>query len=140
MMQWCKLPSIGEYALIKSTKQLVAEANAMIETIPVAQAVQQMGNSDVAFIDIREPHELIEDGVIPGSIHIARGVLEWAADPESTHHNPVFASGKKLLVYCAGGGRSALATRQLQELGLTRVAHIAGGIKGWIAAGGSINR
>ena len=122
----------------KSSKQLVAEANAIIETVPVAQAIQQLSNPEMVFIDLREPHELAEDGIIPGAIHVPRGTLEWVADPDSSRHNPVFASGKKLLLYCAGGGRSALAAHTLQMMGFAHVAHLDGGIKAWIAAHGPI--
>ena len=122
----------------KSSAQLVAEANAVIETVPVAQALQLLDNSDVAFIDIRERFELEQEGMIPGAVHASRGMLEWMADPASPRHDPVFASGKKLLIYCAGGGRSALATQQLQSLGFTDIAHIEGGIHGWIAGRGPV--
>ena len=124
----------------KSTKQLVDEAITVIETIPVTLAIQAIANDDVAFIDIRELSELEQDGRIPGALHAPRGTLEWLADPESSRHNSVFASGKKLILYCAGGGRSALATQRLQELGFTRVAHIEGGFKAWAEAHGPMVR
>ena len=122
----------------KGYKQLVAEANAAVQTIPVAEAMQELQDGDVAFIDIRDLPELERDGKIPGAIHASRGMLEFMADPESPYHKDVFASGKKLILYCASGGRSALSTQRLQEMGITNVAHIAGGIKAWKEANGPV--
>jgi rhodanese-related sulfurtransferase len=124
--------------MIKSTRQLVAEAMAVIETIPVLQAIQAFASDNVAFIDIRDWPELAQDGQIPGAVHASRGTLEWLADPECARHNKVFASGKKLILYCAGGGRSALATQRLQELGFTDIAHIEGGFTAWVAKHGPV--
>jgi rhodanese-related sulfurtransferase len=122
----------------KGYKQLIAEANAVIETIPVAEAIQLLPNKDVVFVDIRDLPELERDGRIPGSVHASRGLLEFYADPESPYHKEVFASGKKLLLYCASGGRSALAAQRLQEMGLQQVAHVSGGIKAWKEASGPV--
>jgi rhodanese-related sulfurtransferase len=69
-----------------------------------------------------------------------RGRLEFYADPESPYHQPVFASGKTLLLYCASAGRSALAAKTLHEMGLANVAHVGGGFKAWMAAGGPIEK
>lgn len=120
----------------KGYKQLVAEANAVIETIPVEEAIKQFQMDDVAFVDIRDLPELERDGKIPGAVHASRGMLEFYADPESPYHKDVFASGKKLILYCASGGRSALASQRLQEMGYRNIAHLDGGIKAWKDAGG----
>ena len=122
----------------KGYKQLVAEANANVESIPVAEAMKQIESGEVAFIDIRDLPELERDGKIPGAVHASRGMLEFHADPESPYHKDVFASGKKLLIYCASGGRSALAAQRLQEMGLNDVAHVAGGLKAWKEANGPV--
>ncbi len=119
-------------------KQLVAEANAAVETIPAAEAVKRLQTEDLAFIDIRDLPELERDGKIPGAVHASRGMLEFHADPESPYHKDVFASGKKLYLYCASGGRSALAAQRLQEMGLTQVAHVGGGLKAWKEANGPV--
>lgn len=118
----------------KGYKQLVAEANAEIETWPLDRAVAAMGKPDVVFVDVREPDELAREGALPGAERAPRGMLEFYADPESPFHRPVFASGKTLLLYCATAGRSALAAKALKDLGLTNVAHIDGGFKAWVAA------
>lgn len=122
----------------KGYKQLLAEANARIETIPAVEAMKHLYKEEVVFIDIRDLPELERDGKIPGAIHASRGMLEFHVDPESPYHKDIFASGKKLLLYCASGGRSALAAQQLQEMGLSRVAHLGGGIKAWKEADGAV--
>lgn len=122
----------------KGFKQLIAEANAEIETIAAADAQALLQADDIVFIDIRDLPELQRDGKIPNAVHASRGMLEFHADPESPYHKDAFSSGKKLLLYCASGGRSALAAQRLQEMGLRNVAHISGGIKGWKEANGPV--
>lgn len=124
--------------LQKGFKQLVAEANAQVETISAEEALNQHGSDDVVFVDIRDLPELERDGKIPGALHVSRGMLEFVVDPESPYHKDIFASGKKLVLYCASGGRSALAAQRLQEMGFEQVAHIAGGIRAWKEATGAV--
>jgi rhodanese-related sulfurtransferase len=124
--------------LTRGFKQLVADANSVVETIPAAEAVQRLNDEGVVFIDLRDLPELQRDGKIPGAVHVSRGMLEFVADPESPYHNPVFNSGKSLLLYCASGGRSALAAQRLQEMGFASVTHIGGGIKAWKVANGPV--
>ncbi len=128
----------GDRNMKKGFKQLVAEANAAVETIPVDEAMKRLQTDEAVFIDIRDLPELERDGRIPGAVHASRGMLEFHADPESPYHKEVFSSGKKLILYCASGGRSALATQRLQEMGLESVAHIAGGLKAWKEANGPV--
>ena len=122
----------------KGYKQLVAEANSAIETIPAADAMQHLQTDEVVFIDVRDLPELERDGKIPGAVHSSRGMLEFHVDPESPYHKDVFTSGKKLILYCASGMRSALAAQRLREMGLQRVAHIGGGMKAWKEANGPV--
>ncbi|KAB2862362.1 MAG: rhodanese-like domain-containing protein [Anaerolineae bacterium] len=122
----------------KGLKQLVAEANAAVETVAVSEAMKQLQMDEIVFIDIRDLPELQRDGKIPGAVHASRGMLEFHADPESPYHKTAFASGKKLILYCASGGRSALAAQRLQEMGLNNVAHMSGGIKAWKDANGPV--
>jgi len=124
----------------KGFKQMVAEANGEAQTWTVADAMAALGRSDVAFIDLREPDERARDGVIPGAEPAPRGMLEFYADPESPYHKAVFASGKTILLYCASAGRSALAARTLKDMGLEKVAHLAGGFKAWAAANAPMAR
>ena len=83
----------------KSIKEMLAEANAVIETIPAAEAIKLLDDENVILVDIRDSAELARDGRIPGSIHAPRGSLEFYVDPESPMHNPVFSSGKKCVFY-----------------------------------------
>jgi len=122
----------------KGYKQLVAEANAVVETIPVVEALRRWHASGAVFIDLREAPELQRDGMIPGAIHAPRGMLEFYADPDSPYHKDVFDSRQPKLLYCAGGARSALAAQRLQEMGLTGIAHLGGGLKAWKDAGAPV--
>ena len=117
-------------------KQMLAEANAMIETISVEDAQALVGNAAVVFVDVRETVERQKSGGIKGSVHVPRGFLEIIADPETPMHNDSLASGKRLVLYCGSGGRSALAAKTLIDMGLENVCHIAGGYGAWVEAGG----
>jgi rhodanese-related sulfurtransferase len=75
--------------------------------------------------------ELEREGIIPGAFHAPRGMLEFWVDPESPYHKPLFAQDKQYVLFCAMGWRSALATRTLQDMGLSKVAHIEGGFTAW---------
>ncbi len=119
----------------KGYKALLEEANAAIETLSAAEAAALMGDPGVVIVDIRDPRELERDGKVPGAFHATRGMLEFWIDPESPYHKPVFASGKRFVFYCAGGLRSALATKTAQDMGLEPVAHIEGGFAAWREAG-----
>ncbi|MFN4088564.1 MAG: rhodanese-like domain-containing protein [Alphaproteobacteria bacterium] len=124
--------------LKKGYKQLLDEANARIETIPTADAIKLHGDPDTVFVDIRDPRELERDGMVAGAFHAPRGMLEFWADPESPYHKEVFASGKRLVLYCASAWRSALSTDTLTQMGVPRVAHIDGGFTAWKKAGGPV--
>ena len=98
-------------ALKKGFKQLVAEAEAEVETIEVADALALVDDDDTVIVDLRDIRELWNTGTIPGAVHAPRGMLEFWVDPESPYHREVFSSGKKLVFFCAAGWRSALATK-----------------------------
>jgi rhodanese-related sulfurtransferase len=122
----------------KGYKALLAEANAMVETVPAAEAVKLAGRDDVVLVDLRDPRELEREGRIPGAFHCPRGMLEFWIDPESPYHKPAFAQDKRFVFFCAGGWRSALAARTAREMGLKPVAHIGGGFSAWRDAGGPV--
>jgi rhodanese-related sulfurtransferase len=122
----------------KGFKELIAEANSAVKTYSVHEAQGFLGNTDVAFIDLREEAELLRDGIIPNAVHVPRGMLEFVIDPDSPYHNKVFTSGKQFIFYCAAGSRSALGTQVAQVMGLDEVAHVAGGMKAWKEAGAPV--
>ncbi len=125
---------------MKSVKELVADANTRVRTIQVPEAKQMAKDPNVVFIDLRDSTELQKEGKIPGAVHVNRGMLEFTLDPTTPYHNKVFASGKKIVFYCAGGGRSALATDTAQKMGLENAAHLGGGFKAWKEGGGEIEK
>ncbi len=117
-----------------SAKQLVDNALKEIETLSLEQASKLVDNEGTVFVDIRDIRELPRGGKIPGALHAPRGMLEFWVDPESEYHRDVFSSGKKFILYCAKGHRSALATLALQNMGLNPVSHIDGGFEAWTKA------
>jgi rhodanese-related sulfurtransferase len=122
----------------KGYKQLLAEANAQIETLSVADAIKQVGQPDTVFVDLRDPREMEREGKMPGAFACTRGMLEFWIDPESPYAKPIFQEPKKFIFFCAGGWRSALAARTAQEMGLENVAHIDGGFGAWKKDGGPV--
>jgi rhodanese-related sulfurtransferase len=123
---------------IRSSKAMVAEANAVIETLAATAAVGLATDPDVVFVDVRDAAEREKTGCIGGSVAAPRGMLEFLTDPANEGHLQALSSCKRLVLYCAAGGRSALAAKTLRDMGLARVAHIAGGLPAWIAAGGAV--
>lgn len=122
-------------AMKKGYKALLDEANAEIEAVTPQEAHALAQSDDVVLVDIRDPRELDRDGRIEGALHATRGMLEFWIDPESPYHKPIFASGKTFVFFCAGGLRSALATKTAQDMGLEPVKHIEGGFGAWKEAG-----
>jgi rhodanese-related sulfurtransferase len=119
-------------------KDMIAAANADVETIPAADALALLEDANIVLVDLRDIRELQRDGMIPGAFHCPRGMLEFWVHPDSPYHKPVFAEDKKFVFYCASGWRSALSTKAVQDMGLAPVAHIGGGFTAWKEAGGPI--
>lgn len=114
---------------------MVDEASTRVRAVTPAQLEIDVITGGCRLVDVREAEELDEQGVIPGAFHVPRGLLEFWADPASPGHRPGLDPGRKTIVYCAAGSRSALATTTLEELGYADVAHLAGGISAWARAG-----
>ena len=121
--------------ITKGIKQLCAEAEAEIETWTVEEAMKHLEDENVQFVDIRDVRELWRDGAMPGAHHAPRGMLEFWVDPDSPYAKEIFQSGKKFCFFCAGGMRSALAAKAVQDMGLTPVCHMEGGFGAWKKAG-----
>ena len=119
-------------------KELVARAEAEVETLSVAEAQPLLGQEDVVFVDLRDVRELQREGKIPGAWHVPRGLLEFWIDPESPYYKPLFQESKRFIFYCNLGWRSALAAQVAKIMGLERVCHLDGGLTAWVAAGGAV--
>jgi rhodanese-related sulfurtransferase len=117
-------------------KQLVEQANAEIETLPIEDAISVHADEDVVVVDLRDVRELTHDGKVPGCFHMPRGMVEFWIDPESPYFKDLFHQDKRFIFYCSKGWRSALATQTAQRMGLKRVCHIEGGFEAWQTAGG----
>lgn len=117
--------------LKRGFKDMLAEANAVIETVSVQDLPYHLDDPDVVVVDVRDGTEREQEGAIPGSIHVTRGMLEFAADPESPVHNDALAPDRHIILYCGTGGRSALAAKTLLDMGYTDVASLAGGFAAW---------
>ena len=113
---------------IKSSQQLVKEAQKNIETLNSDEIKKLLENNEITLIDVRDIRELWKEGTIENSKHIPRGMLEFWLDPESTYYqNNKIHNIKKIVLFCALGWRSALATKSLVEMGFKNVAHVDGG-------------
>ena len=107
-----------------------------LENLSIEQLKAEMEeNPDLLLLDIREIQERVLLGTIPGSKNVPRGMLEFWADPASPYYRKYFAEDKRTVLFCAGGGRSVLATIALLDMGYTNVAHLEAGFGGWENAG-----
>ena len=122
----------------RSVKDLVDEAKAVIEEISVADLAQEIAAGSCTVIDIRDFRERIQSGAIPGAVSAPRGMLEFWFDPDSPYFKQGYEFNQRYVFYCAGGWRSALATKVIGELGYTNVAHLEPGFGGWADAGRDI--
>ena len=113
---------------IKSSQTLVEEAKKNIETLTSNQAKSLFEKKEITLIDVRDIRELWKEGAIENSKHIPRGMLEFWLDPESSYYKAnKIKDIKKLVLFCALGLRSALATKSLVDMGFENVAHVNGG-------------
>lgn len=115
----------------RTAAEMVAEARARVPAVTPEEA---RALPDALIVDLREPDEVAATGKIEGAVVIPRGWLEWRADPESPWHDDRFALDRPVLLYCAVGGRAALAGVVLQDLGFQDVRNL-GGIKDWADRG-----
>ena len=117
----------------KSLKDFVAEAKRSIREVSVEQAADQ--RTSVMMLDVREPGE-VANGRVPGSLNVPRGMLEAKADLEYPNREARLADrAQPIIIYCATGGRSALAADALQQMGFTNVTSMAGGFNAWLEKG-----
>ena len=109
-----------------SVKEMLSLANASVPRISSAEASEMRTNKDVLVVDVRDPGEVEKSGKIKGAVNVSRGMLEFRADPESPYHDPAFRKERPMMLYCASGGRSALAGKTLQDLGYGEVYNLGG--------------
>lgn len=119
---------------------MVAAPKQCVENLSVEQVEREINDPDVVLIDIRETEEREATGAITGAVHAPRGMLEFYADLTSPYHRPEFDPDRRVILYCASSGRSALAVDMLQDLGYTCDAHLDGGIAAWKEAGKPVER
>ena len=113
---------------IKSSQTLVEEAKKSIETLNSDEVKKLKDQEEITLIDIRDIRELWKEGTIENSKHIPRGMLEFWLDPESSYYKTnKIKDLKKIVLFCALGLRSALATKSLVDMGFKNVAHVDGG-------------
>ena len=113
---------------IKSSQTLVSEALKEIKTISSNEANEMFNNNQCNLIDIRDIRELQKEGKVDGASHIPRGMLEFWLDPQSAYFkNGKLDLNKEMVLFCAGGLRSALAAKSLKDMGFEKVSHIDGG-------------
>ena len=113
---------------IKSSQTLVDEAVKNIETLSSNEVKSLLEKKEITLIDVRDIRELWKEGIVENSKHIPRGMLEFWLDPESSYYKSnEIKDIKKMVLFCALGLRSALATKSLVDMGFKNVAHVAGG-------------
>ena len=113
---------------IKSSQTLVEEAQKSIETLSASEVKKLLEKEEITLIDVRDIRELWKEGTVKNSKHIPRGMLEFWLDPESSYYKTnKIKDIKKMVLFCALGWRSAIATKSLIDMGFKNVAHVNGG-------------
>lgn len=117
--------------MARTAAEMVAEARAKV---PAVTPEEVMAMSDVLIVDVRDPAEVAASGKVPGAVNVPRGMLEFRADPASPSHLPDLDPGTTVILYCASGGRAALAGATLRAMGYADVRTM-GGFKDWADKG-----
>ena len=123
-----------------SINDLVKKAKSEIEELSVDELKDEISEKAPVLVDIRDFRERLLEGTIPGAISAPRGMIEWWFDPDSPYHKAEFTFGKRYIVFCSLGWRSALATSSLKDLGFSNVAHLEHGFTGWVDANEQVER
>ena len=116
-----------------SVKQMLEAANAAVPKITPDQASEIIEKGNTLVVDVRDAPEVAASGKVAGAVHVSRGMLEFRADPDSPYHDKNFDKDKTVILYCASGGRSALAGKVLKDMGYDKVYNV-GGFKDWTGA------
>jgi len=118
---------------------MLEAANAAVAKITPAEAKEMISKGNVLVLDVRDAPEVEKSGKVHGALNVSRGMLEFRADPDSPYHDKAFAKDKPVILYCASGGRSALAGKLLKDMGYSQVYNV-GGFKDWVDAGGAVDK
>ena len=119
--------------MVTSVKQMLETANAAVPKITPDQASDMIKKGNTLVVDVRDAPEVSASGKIAGAVNVSRGMLEFRADPDSPYHDKNFDKEKIVILYCASGGRSALAGKVLKDMGYDKVYNV-GGFKDWTGA------
>ncbi len=122
-----------------SVKQMLEAANAVVPKITPDEAQAMIDKGNTLVLDVRDAPEVEKSGKIAGAVHVSRGMLEFRADPDSPYHDKNFAKDKRVILYCASGGRAALSGKTLKDMGYDKVFN-AGGFKDWAESGGAVEK
>ena len=121
----------------KSLEELLIEANNLVKRLSYDESVDLISNTQTVIIDVREESEVYNLGLIKNAVHIPRGLIEFKLSPNSPNNPVLIEDNTNILVYCAGGYRSALAAKSLLDLGFKNVYNL-GGFQEWVESGGEI--
>ena len=121
----------------KSLEELLIEANDLVKRLSYDESVDLISNTQTVIIDVREESEVYNLGLIKNAVHIPRGLIEFKLSPNSPNNPVLINDDTNILVYCAGGYRSALAAKSLLDLGFKNVYNL-GGFQEWVESGGEI--
>ncbi len=125
----------SERPQVRSAWGMVEEAKKRIDNLSPEELQAELAAGTATAIDIRDYREVFTEGKVPGALHTPRGMLEFWIDPASEYYRDVFTPDKRYIIYCAGGGRSALAAVVMKDMGYPNVGHLEPGFGGWAAAG-----
>jgi len=123
--------------LALTVSDMLTEAHRVVETIEVEDAMALIETENALLLDIRDAPEVEKTGLAKGAHHISRGMLEFRADPVSPFHDKELQKDRAVILYCASGGRAALAGKLLIDMGYTRIFNL-GGFKDWAESGGEV--
>ena len=122
-----------------TVKEMLAAARAAVPVIAPDDVAPLVAQGKAVVVDVRDGTEVQTNGKVKGALHVPRGFLEFKADPESPAYDPSFQKTKTIIVYCASGGRSALAGKTLKDMGYADVRNL-GGFQDWVTSGGAVEK
>ncbi|MBM3491713.1 MAG: rhodanese-like domain-containing protein [Alphaproteobacteria bacterium] len=109
-----------------NVKEIMAAANAAVPRLSAAEARAMIAKDNPLIVDVRDGTEVQQSGKVKGALHVSRGLIEFRADPDSPSHHPEFRKDRPVILYCASGGRSALAGKTLKDMGYAKVFNLGG--------------